>query len=714
VPAPLEPPILELQCFGTTTARLDGRPAPPEVLWRKHLALLIYLALSPGRTRTREHLLGLLWPEKTQVYARHSLNQAVTLLRAKLGTGRLISQGESLTLLDAGLEVDAERFDALLERRPADAARLAAGDFLEGFDVEGAPAFEEWVARERDRYGAQAAAALVATGEEALAAARESDAGTSARRAVALQPYAEPAVQLLMRACALGGDAGGALAAFHEFAARLAALGEQPSRELAALADRIRGQRWRRHARPLGEAEPALVGQERAHREAFTLVAEAVQRGPRTLLITGDPGTGKTRLLTECVERFALQGAVSAVATPLESDRDAPWSTLRTLLRAGLPRAPGGAAADPGALAVLATLVPDALQGVASRAPADHAEVAAALASLLRALAEEQPVALAVDEAHCADGASIEALGWAMKHLAGVPLLLVLSARATFQEPSRALVRLRSDIGRAGSVPGQAVQLEPLSALETRELVLLGSAWCANQADLDRLARRVFFETSGNPFLIVTMLHGLEQAAILREEALTWPRPGVTIEEPLPMSVPSLARRAVLARVAELEAASLQVLRAASIGALAVDPELIAALTDLVPERIQQLLVVLERQGLLVFDGERYRFTAPLIAEVVRGERLLPGERRALRARAAAALASRSDLESRLLRAELMARTGPAAAAFAQAVAAAQAALAESAPRAARRALGVAERTLQPDDETGRRALGELRVRLGV
>jgi len=709
-----ELPPLELQCFGVPTARLAGGPAPPEVLRRKHLALLVYLALSPNRRRTRAHLVGVLWPETGDARARHSLNEAIRRLRAHVGESRLGSDGDSILLRDDALAVDALRFDALVERSPAAAARLVEGDFLEGFAVEGAPAFEEWVAQERDRYRARAAAALVAAGEEALAAARESDASASARRALALQPYAEPAVQLLMRSCALSGDSAGALAAFHEFVARLAALGEQPGRELAALADRIRGQRWRRHARPLNETGPPLVGQERAHGEAFRLVAEALQRGPQTLVITGDPGTGKTRLLTECVDRFALRGAVAAVATPLESDRDAPWSTLRTLLRAGLPRAPGSAAAEPGALAALATLAPEAFPGVASRAPADHGEVAAALASLLRALAEEQPVALAVDEAHCADGASIEALGGAMPQVAGRPLLLVLSARTTFQEPSRALVRLRSDVGRAGRLPGQVVQLEPLSAAETRELVLRGSAWCVNPADLDRLARRVFFETSGNPFLIVTMLQGLEKTAVLRAEALTWPRPGVTIEEPLPMSVPSLARQAVLARVAELDAASLQVLRAASIGALAVDPELIAALTGLAPERIEQLLAVLEHHGLLGFDGERYRFAAPLIAEVVRGERLLPGERRALRARAAAALASRPDLESRLLRAELMARTGPAAAAFAAAVAAAQAALAESAPRAARRALGVAERTLQPDDETGRRALAELRVRVAT
>jgi len=329
-----------------------------------------------------------------------------------------------------------------------------------------------------------------------------------------------------------------------------------------------------------------------------------------------------------------------------------------------------------------------------------------------RALAEEQPVAIAVDEAHYADGASIDALGGAMAALAAVPLLLVLTTRGTYQETSRALVRLISSVGRSGGVPGHVVQLDPLSAAETGELVRACSAWCANAEDRDRLARRIHFETSGNPFLIVTMLRGLARASVLRADALAWPRPGMTIEEPLPMSVPSLARQAVAARVAELDQTSLQVLRAASIGALAVDPELIAALTELTSERVDQVLTVLERHGLLAFDGERYRFAAPLIAEVVRGDRLLPGERRALRARAAAALAGRQDLESRLLRVELLARIGPAAVAFAEAVAAARTALAESAPRAARRALAAAERTLAPADDVGRRTLAELRARV--
>jgi DNA-binding SARP family transcriptional activator len=77
---------------------VGGGNPPPDVLWRKHLALLVYLALSPQHTRTRDHLLGLLWPEKTQDKARHSLNEAVRRLRAGLGTERLISEGEMLRL----------------------------------------------------------------------------------------------------------------------------------------------------------------------------------------------------------------------------------------------------------------------------------------------------------------------------------------------------------------------------------------------------------------------------------------------------------------------------------------------------------------------------------------------------------------------------------------------------------------------------------------
>ena len=83
---------IELRCLGPLEVRVDGGPPPAELLWRKHLALLVYLARSP-RGRARDHLMGLLWPEKDQDKARHSLNEALRVLRRVLGDA-LVTEGD--------------------------------------------------------------------------------------------------------------------------------------------------------------------------------------------------------------------------------------------------------------------------------------------------------------------------------------------------------------------------------------------------------------------------------------------------------------------------------------------------------------------------------------------------------------------------------------------------------------------------------------------
>ncbi len=699
-------PFLELHCFGASAAIVKGVPAPPEVQGRKHLALLVYLALSPRRRRERAHLLGLLWPNKPESYSRHSLNEAVRRLRTHLGAQRLVSEGDSIAIDATNLEVDALQFDALVVREPTRAIQLLRGDFLEGFALDDAPAFEEWAASERARYRARAAGAFLAIGEDALSAARWSDALEAARRALMFEPYDELAARLQIRAAALSGDVAGSLAAFNEFAARIGAeLGEHPSRELKALADRIRAGRWRRAAPKRPVEEPPLVGREAVYREAFAVLAAGVEQGPRTLLISGDPGTGKSRLLTDCVDRLALDGAVVARVRPLESDQDAPRSTLRSLLRTGLLRAPGSAGTDPASRARLIALDEQGL-----RSPVDAAELAGALAALLHAIAEEQPVALAVDDAHYADGLSLEALGAAVEQVHDLPVVLVLATLDRSDELPRALLRLRGDIGR--TLPGAAVRLGPLSEAETRELVVSLCPWCTERDERDRLTRRVYFETGGNPFLLVTLLRALETASALREDVLSWPQPGMTIESPLPISMPNLARRAIVARVAELDEESRQVLRSASIGGSGIDLDLVSALTGLARTRVEDRLALLERHRLVTCDGVRYVFVAPLVAQVVRGECLPPGQRRNLQQRAIAVLAPRTDLESRLLRAELLAKTETGRVAYEAAVAAATSAISAGKIRSARRALRIAERTVPADDERARRALEQLRAAL--
>src|SRR5689334_5767086 len=299
--------LLELICLGPPTARLGGKDPPSDVLWRKHLGLLIYLALSPDRSRARDHLLGVFWPEKPEKDARHSLNEAVRRLRAGLGAGRLITRGELITLHGDALSVDVLDFAAQAGRHRVEAAQLMRGDFLEGFSVEDAPGFEDWAARERTRWRALGAAAFVELGDAALALGRLNDAEEYALRALALESHSETAARLRLRAMALRGDAAGALTWFHEFKTRLLAeVGEQPSPDLVALVDRIRERRWRRSPPPPEEAQAPLVGDADVRRRAFQVLHDALSGGSRALAIVGGPGMGKTRLLTECLNRAAL------------------------------------------------------------------------------------------------------------------------------------------------------------------------------------------------------------------------------------------------------------------------------------------------------------------------------------------------------------------------------------------------------------------------
>jgi len=419
---------------------------------------------------------------------------------------------------------------------------------------------------------------------------------------------------------------------------------------------------------------------------------------------------GRTRLVAECAGRLALEGAILARARPLESDHDAALSTLRALFRAGLTQASGLVAADPDALGVLGWLMPELGVRVPASAPRDAAHLATAVAAGLAAVAEEHPLLLAVDDAHLADGATLEALGAAIAQLRAAPVLLLLTGVERTDPPPRELLRLGSEIGRG--LPGAAVRLDPLNEGDIRELVGSLAPWCKDDAERDRLARRLAFETGGNPFYAVTLLRGLQRLSTLRQDLVAWPPPRSTFETPLPFSIPSLVRTAVAVRIAELDQESRRVLSAASIGTLALDLDLVTALTELPRVRVEECLAASERRDLVAFNGERYAFVAPLVAEVVRNECLTPGQRTSLRRKAIALLASRPDLEALVLRAELMAAADPGTAAVEAGVAVARAALAAGATRTARRALAAAERAAGPTLEAQRPVLDALRAQV--
>ena len=648
-------PALALRCLGSPSVQVEGRDPPPDVVWRKHLALLVYLALSPDMTRARAHLIGLLWPESPDDKARRSLNEAVHRLRAALGDARLVSRGDALQLNTERLTLDVWEFEALCGEGELRALEMVRGEFLEGFHVDEAPAFDAWLETERARFREAARRLVVARAEEQLAVNHYAEARALARRALALDPYSDVAVSLAMRSAALEGDPASAVAQYHEFAERLEReLGAQPGRQLTALTTRIRDNKWHH---PLGgrtDGEPPLVGRRDSHARLFAQLERIPREGATCLPILGEPGSGRTRLLEACAERLALTGARVATASILESDHDAPWSTLRALMRGGLLDAPGITATDHLGLRLLAGIVPELAARVDPLEAHDVAQISDALASLLHAVAEEQPVAVLIDDAQWADGVTLAALRAAWCRERRAPLALVLTLDPSLDVPAELHALVRS-VGR--ELPGDTVRIEPLTTQEIVALTEAMAPWCAAQEDRERLARRVAQESGGNPLLAVTLLRDLAEAAP-RRGAVAWPRRGATFEGTLPVQLSATVRGAITARVARLDEDSRAVLRAASVAGEVVDPSLIARVLDLPQAQIDAALDRLEREHFVVFTGDRYAFNGQLLPAVIERECVQAGGRRRLRERHIAALTARNDVDSQLLRARLLVTEG--------------------------------------------------------
>jgi len=280
-----------------------GAPPPPELLWRKHLALLLYLARSPRGTRTREHLTGLLWSDKAESAARHSLNEALRVLRRTLGDEQVVSHAGQVRLARDAVRLDV---DALLEHteneRLDQAAALVAGEFLEGFAVADCHGFEVWLAAERAFWNEKCVALLCRYVEDLLRRGRTDDAVGVARRMTALDPASDAGARALMLSLALRGDTGQAVGHFETFASRLEEeLGAAPAAETRGLAARIRCERSPRREgsprpSPAESRRAALVGRDLDLGAALDLWARVRQGGPAAaLVVEGDSGTGKTR-----------------------------------------------------------------------------------------------------------------------------------------------------------------------------------------------------------------------------------------------------------------------------------------------------------------------------------------------------------------------------------------------------------------------------------
>ena len=326
---------LEISLLGPFRVTLDGEPVTRFRAYSAQ-ALLAYLATHAGVAHRRETLAGLLWPDHSESVALQNLRQALRRLRTAIEDDKTTSPVLHATRTTIALRpptdpstgpaywLDVDAFSETIAtarghahrrledcapcmQRLEEATALYRGDFLQSFSSSSA-LFEKWMVVERERLHVQALEAL-----SALAACYEQreayeQAIDCARRQVEMEGWRESAHRQWMRALALSGQRGAALAQYEACRRALRdELGVEPAPETAALYERIRdGEELRLPARAPATPHnlPAqltlFVG-----REALLADIAARLRDPncRLLTLVGPGGCGKTRLAMEAAAR---------------------------------------------------------------------------------------------------------------------------------------------------------------------------------------------------------------------------------------------------------------------------------------------------------------------------------------------------------------------------------------------------------------------------
>lgn len=352
-----------------------------------------------------------------------------------------------------------------------------------------------------------------------------------------------------------------------------------------------------------------LLGRETEVEFAQDLLDDAIAGVPHVLIVAGDPGIGKSRLLREI--RTMARGQQFEVGAGRAFDQMAiPYApltnALEPLLR-GLDEREARGFAD--ALVRLRGETPDrpnaAAPGLEARTSTERSRIFDAATELLLHAARHRPTVLTLDDLHWADAASLDLLAHLVVAVAArcesepVPLLIVCAHRTLDAgDPAAAtLARVRRE--------EVAVEMH-LGGLDESAIAAMLRA-LGNDRPAGSVLRQIADLTLGNPLFIEEVLHHLRKSG--RVGVLASDVAALEGSLPLPLDV----RSAVTARIGELDAPSRELLTvAACIGdQFGVDD--LAGAAGRAPDDVRVVLHAAERARLLSSDGDACAFSHPLI-----------------------------------------------------------------------------------------------------
>lgn len=595
---------------------------------RKLLGLVAYLALEGPTPRAK--LADLFWSESGEEGARGNLRRELNRLRHTPIAEQLLTERDLLKLSE--VQTDVAEFWARLKAEDFETAlALYRGPLLEGLELTGATGFEEWLFQKREELTQIWRNALSRQAEK-LEASHDLRGALAAR----LELLREDELQELhhrevMRLHALLGEREAALERFERLRGLLGReLHLDPLPETVELAERIRSAQVAVAERPVAPhttipaaaLNPPLIG-----RESEWAQMEAAWEGGKILLLSGEPGVGKTRLLQE----FAASKGRYLLNQGRPGDGGIPYATLSRTVHQVLLRQPD-LTLPAWVRRELARLLPQLSEEIPPPigSPQERLRLFDAFAEFTR-LATQGVAALVSDDLQFFDPESFEMGLYAAQRYQGLGQNLHLMAAFRSGELGAGAQRMVIELVASGQAV--RIELQPLSEVNLLRLVRAMSGTSGT-----RFTQRLYRATGGNPLFVTETLKALFASGELVEGQGGWSSPYDSEaadyrELPLPASVREVVRR----RVEGLGAAPQRLLEAASLAGDGFGLEELWGATALSEwesvEALEQSLAV----NLLQRQGEGYAFSHDLVQRSIE-EGLSAERKRVLHLKLAASL----------------------------------------------------------------------------